>query len=342
MNWLYRALSPVYYSATRLRNRLYDKALLETVRLSIPVVSIGNISFGGSGKTPFVRWLCLQDFLRDKRVAILARAYRADFRAVLHKLDQASSRQPEIYGDEACMLAASLPDVDVYVCKDKSAAAARLAVENYDVLLVDDAFQHRRLQRDLDLLLLDSSVGLEKYQAFPAGELREEISELRRADFFIFTKAREAIPSLYPALRNYMGAKDYAVMAYQLGAPCRFTPQQRIEFLEPGELPYILVAGIAQPQQVETSFTEKFGTALWTKFYPDHHRFGDEDIQEMQAALNDCGAKYILCTEKDYTKIRNGMKNSSSLYFVPQDYYFLAGEEKLREVFARIFTSISQ
>lgn len=339
MNILLKGLSPIYYSATKLRNKLYDKDLLETVKLNTPVVCIGNISFGGSGKTPFTRWLCLQDSLLDKKIAIVSRAYRAKYSGDFLKLEEKHFQQPENYGDEACMLASSLPQVDVFITNNKSKACEKLVAQSsYDIILVDDGFQHRRLQRDLDIVLLDSSVGIESYNRFPKGELREDLSGLKRADLFVYSKANTATPSLMDRLSQYTEDKPQIVMGYDLGAPSRVTPKDSLEILEKSFLNYILVTAVGNPKQVEESFKKTFGEAKDQLIFKDHHSFTDLDIEMILHILEKKKAKYILCTEKDYLKIRNKMKNSSSLYFVPQDYKLLAGKEEMDEKLRALFS----
>ena len=335
-----QVLQPVYYSMQKLRNKMYDKGILDQVKLSIPVISVGNISFGGTGKTPFVQWLCSTDLLRSKKVAVLSRAYKAEFSGDIRKITEQEQNKPELYGDEACMLASSLPQVDVFVCNSKSHAAQKIdAMKKYDLLLVDDAFQHRRLLRDLDIVLLDASVGQEAYQRFPKGELREDLEALERAEFLVYTKADSAEPELKQVLEKRLSLeKASAVFSFQLNKPMRITPSNSIEMIDSDKPEYLLVTGVGNPQQVAKSFKAKFGEEKSSIIYKDHHVFTLKDIELMEQKLTQVGAKYIFCTEKDYLKIKNLMKNSSALYYVPMKNEALKGEKELVEKISSLFS----
>lgn len=334
MKWLYKSLSPVYYGLQSLRNNMYEKKVLEQVSALCPVVSIGNISFGGTGKTPFVRWLCSQQVLSELNIAVVSRPYKAKFSDRYALVDSKKQLEPEIYGDEACMLASNLPKVDVYVSHSKSDCAVEISSSGkYDLILIDDGFQHRKLRRNIDIVLLDSSVDLKSYRKFPEGNLRESIQGLERADWCVFTKSSSESPSI----KNFFNEKSLVdetkniSMGFELGKPTRITPHNSFEMIETEEVSYVLVTGVGNPEQVKSSFKEKFGEALGFVSYQDHHKFSDFDIMHMEKLKEIHKAQYILCTEKDYAKIRNKMKNSSDLYFVPQDYFCFKGEESLVE-----------
>lgn len=330
MNWLYRGLSPIYYGLQSLRNSMYEKNVLEQVTANCPVVSIGNISFGGTGKTPFVRWLCTRDSLADLKIAVVSRPYKAKFTDRYALIDEKKKTQPEIYGDEACMLATNLSKIDVFVSHSKSDCAVEIGnTGNYDLILIDDGFQHRKLRRNLDVVLLDSSVSESDYQKFPNGNLRENITGLERANWTVFTKSK----TIDPKIKSFFESKHLIdedfnlVMGYELGMPTREIPNGNPEIIEVDKPSYILVTGVGNPEQVKQSFADKFGEAKAVAQFEDHHKFSNLDIMYIEQLQNTHKAQFIFCTEKDYSKVRNQMKNSSNLYFVPQDYICLKGEE---------------
>ena len=164
-----------YGLAVRLRNRRYDRDSSAVTHVGVPVVSVGNLTVGGTGKTPMVKWIARQLREQDRRVAILSRGYRAEEGAK---------------NDEALELEESLPDVPHLQNKDR-VAAARTAIEELDsqVLLLDDGFQHRRLGRDLDIVLIDATAPFGYGHLLPRGALREPISSLKRADVVCLTRA---------------------------------------------------------------------------------------------------------------------------------------------------------
>ena len=206
MKLFYKALSPIYYGLQELRNSMYEKEILESFSIDTKVISVGNISFGGTGKTPFVRWLCSRDSLADLKMAVVSRPYKTNFKEGVELLDEEKALQPELYGDEACMLALNLPKVDVWVSHSKSDAAKFISLRNnYDLIFIDDGFQHRRLHRDLDLVLLDSSVEVSEYRKFPEGNLRENLKNIVRADWFVYTKSTD----VNSEIRNFFESKKF-------------------------------------------------------------------------------------------------------------------------------------
>src|SRR5262245_19241018 len=191
------------------RNWLYDTGLLRAHRVPVPVVSIGNFTLGGTGKTPFVEFVCRWFLSRRKRPVILSRGYRSPGWLGLSPRSPgrgiedsvtATLRWTSAQNDEALLLAANLPDVPHLQGKDR-VALAKLACESTppgnapDVLILDDGFQHRRLVRDLDIVLIDCTEPFGYGRIFPRGMLREPLGSLRRADLVVLTRANQCTPA---------------------------------------------------------------------------------------------------------------------------------------------------
>jgi tetraacyldisaccharide 4'-kinase len=191
----------------------------------------------------------------------------------------------------------------------------------------------------LDLVLLDASVGREAYRRFPKGELREDLEALERANFFVYTKADSSEPALKKFFeQEHSYQKASAVFSFSLNKPMRITPANSIEMIDSDNPEYLLVTGVGNPRQVLKSFNERFGKEKAHMFYKDHHVFGPKDIENIEHKREQCGAKYIFCTEKDYLKIKNLMKNASALYYVPMKNEALKGEKELVEKISSLFS----
>ena len=204
---LFYAPAKLYELAVRARIVAYERGLLKTYRLSAPVISVGNLTVGGTGKTPCVAFIART--LRDAghRVAILSRGYKRETRG---RVEVSTEKEilcsPRESGDEPYLLAQSCPGVRVVVDEDRYAAGQWLEGQSpISVFLLDDAFQHLRLARDLNLLLVDASEALAAAKMVPFGRLREPLAGLRRADAVIFTRSDHPFDrvSLVETVENY-------------------------------------------------------------------------------------------------------------------------------------------
>ncbi len=258
-----------------------------SVKLSKPVISVGNLEFGGTGKSPLVEYIAQILSSRGLKVAILSRGYKGHYRGIVR------SEMKEA-GDEARMFAKDLNDVVVSVHPDRRKAARIIEMSGVDVdlYILDDGFQHYVLRRELDIVLLDW-----RYQGypniFPKGRLRENISSLKRADIVIFTRASSAnFPHAWTDIREYYKGMilyfDFAVE--------NITFESKI--LPEGKR-YFLITGIAKPQYLLNSLKEKKINIVGYEFFPDHHNFIEKDFSEALKNKVD----HILVTKKDKVKI---------------------------------------
>ena len=172
----------VYWLVIGVRNFLYSKGWLKTISVNAIVFSVGNITVGGTGKTPLVIWLCRFLAQKDFSCAILTRGYKAAFSI------QRSNIRVQDYKDELAMLAENCPQAKIVVNSDRVAGAIR-AINEFEarILIMDDGFQHRRLARDLDIVMIDATQPFGYGRLLPAGLLREPISSLKRADVVVIT-----------------------------------------------------------------------------------------------------------------------------------------------------------
>jgi tetraacyldisaccharide 4'-kinase len=294
-----------YGAAVRLRNTLYDRGLLSTERVAATVLSVGNLTVGGSGKTPTVLWLAQVLAHRGRRVGVIARGYRKRRRGVVvvgahgHALVA-----PEEGGDEAVLLAMRL-GMPV-VTGERRAAAARLACARFgcDTLVLDDGFQHRALGRDADLVVVSAS-GLPA-RLLPAGPLREPARALARARAVLVLGDDEgtAPSTLGP------GIPDAAVPTSAVFQG-RVVPSATVRLVggalvaeDLDRLPrdrVVAVAGVARPERF-WRLLERLGVQPAARLaFPDHHPYGAADGARIVAAT--AGTRSVITTEKDLVKL---------------------------------------
>jgi len=291
-------LGSAYGGLAALRAAAYRRGLLPRARLSGPVISVGNLSVGGSGKTPVVARVA--EILGEEGlpVAVLSRGYRGSFTgAALVVSDGASVlASAEEAGDEPVMLARSLPGVVVAVGRRRDvvgrAVEARFGPR---VHILDDGFQHLRLHRDLDLLCLDAW-DLED-EPLPAGRLREWPQAEGRADLVLLTRIEDRSDATRFALEDRLGPeRTFRVRRRPLG----FATREGVSAAAPAR-PF-LVAGIARPERFEAD-VEAFGTVAGCAFFEDHHSFQPDELRAVLDSARAAGADAVVTTAKDAVRL---------------------------------------
>ncbi len=192
MFWGLCPLSFLYGLAMRLRSAFYAAGLKKAYRAGVPVVSVGNLTAGGTGKTPMVDFLAKYLHSRDVRCAIISRGYGGNYRQAVGRVTDANGKlqmSPQECGDEPYLLAIRNPGVPVYVAKDRTFGVQAAEKDGAHLLLLDDAFQHLAVQRDVDIVLLDTKRPFGNGRLLPTGMLRETTSALQRADLIVMTRA---------------------------------------------------------------------------------------------------------------------------------------------------------
>ncbi|MDG1400537.1 MAG: tetraacyldisaccharide 4'-kinase [Candidatus Binatia bacterium] len=291
--------------AVRLRGAAYRFGLFRTHAVDVPIVSIGNLTVGGTGKTPFALWLAERLCARGYRPAIVTRGYGGVLKGRVVMVGNGSELSEDVseVGDEAVLLA-ERAGVPVVCGADRVAAAQKAASTNeVDLIVLDDGFQHRRLGRSMDIVLVDGRAGFGNGGLLPAGPLREPLAALRRADAVVVTKTREP---------GDVGARVSAAVPGVPVFTAGFAPAAVIHY-EDGETmvrplgtivgrKIVTVSAIADP----TSFYELLGDLevqpIDVLEYPDHHDFDQADWQQISKVAH--AADLIVCTEKDLVKLR--------------------------------------
>jgi tetraacyldisaccharide 4'-kinase len=298
---LLRVPAFLYGAAVELRNRFYSRSG-SAVHPGVPVVSVGNLTVGGTGKTPMVAWLARQLRKEGRHPAVLSRGYRGTAgRGPLLVSDGSAAPLvgPERCGDEPFLLARSLPGTVVLVGSERRAAAVEARSLGADVLLLDDGFQHRALARDLDLVLLDSRSPFGNGRLLPAGTLREPPSSLARADMIILTRSRpgERFPEIEREIRTHNES-----------APILSAGHRRTGFVDadgdPAPPPSKAVAfcGIGSPDAFAVDLESEPVEVVAFQRFRDHHPFTEEDWDSLvRLALRHEAA--LVTTEKDLVRL---------------------------------------
>jgi tetraacyldisaccharide 4'-kinase len=293
------ALSVAYGAAATWRRRWYAREPARARHLTAPVISVGNLRVGGSGKTPTVECLVRLLVEQGERPAILSRGYArekasrgvtvvADRERILTGVAQS--------GDEPLLLARLLPGVPVLVCADRY-RAGREAERRFGttVHVLDDGFQHVQLGRDIDLLLIDEDDLSDR--VLPAGRLREPIANAAVADAVIVpggtvTAARE--------VGSKLGVDDGFVLRRSMGAPRSLRPG---ESAPTSALRLFAVAGIARPERFFSQLEQAGYQVVGTRAFKDHHRFDNADLERIAETVRTTGAEAVATTEKDAVRL---------------------------------------
>ncbi|MEZ5065195.1 MAG: tetraacyldisaccharide 4'-kinase [bacterium] len=281
-----RPASVVYGALARTVKLAHDAGLKRPHRATKPVVSIGGITVGGAGKTPIVRWLAESLAAAGRNPAVLSRGYRGTGGATPRVVDP---RTPDVArdGDEPALLARSLPNVAVIAGTDR-VAGARLAISRgADLLLLDDGFQHRRLHRDLDVVLWDRKAERSEGRLLPDGLLREPLEALDRADALILVDRGDGFPSPPPRGPEPTGRLRLVPAACQP--------------LDSGARLYA-VSGLADPESFEHSLVELGFTVVGAMRFPDHHAFTGTEIRDAEGRAAGLGADLLAVTAKDWVR----------------------------------------
>jgi len=294
-----RVASFLYRLPVFLRNRCYDMGLIRQEKLPCKVISVGNITVGGTGKTPTVIYLA--NLLKEKgfRPAVLSRGYKGKAKAPINIVSDGNRlfMKPEDCGDEPALIGKSVTGVPV-LTGPKRAMTGRVAIEQFgaDLLILDDAFQHRQLARDVDIVLVSAANPLGNGFLLPAGPLRESSASLKRSDLIVRTGVgSEAVPLPVskPEFRSRHRATALLNAATGLNRPLEDLRGCRV----------CAFAGIAHPDGFRETLTDAGAVMAVFLPFPDHHAYSREDIREIQKRAEEEKADLIVTTEKDGVKL---------------------------------------
>jgi tetraacyldisaccharide 4'-kinase len=297
-----------YLGLLRAREWMYDRGVLRGRALPCPVISVGNLTVGGTGKTPAVMLAARALLARGYRPAVASRGYGRRSRGVQVVSDPAGIRlEPEDAGDEPFLLAQRLPGVPVVVGASRY-DAGRTAVERFGstALVLDDAFQHRTLHKDVEIVMARARRPWANGQVLPAGPLREPLMALARADLVVATGARgpEDLAEVAAATAQYapgvpVVAAAYAPAECRDAASMRSVPLGTLQDSRP-----LAFAGIAAPAAFRATLEEAGVVPAGLVTFPDHHWYTPDDLLRLARRARELGAGVLVTTEKDWTRLR--------------------------------------
>lgn len=291
--------SKIYGAIAATRAKLYATGTLKQNRLNAAVISVGNLSVGGTGKTPFVVWLAEELLSQGMRVAILTRGYRG--------ADGSS--------DEVDLMRSRLNGRVLFgVGPDRYAQGRKLESQNQiDVFLLDDGFQHLQLARDVDIVLIDSSRILAKEKLLPTGTLREGFSSVSRADVVVFTRT-ETSPkvrqSVFKSWKLPIFSASTVLRGFRLLEASGNAPIAT--HLPPGS--YFAFCGIGNPDAFLQDLRLWDVSVVGHLFFRDHHLYTAHDLRRVESAAESCGATALITTEKDSWNLKSAAPKSLRAY----------------------------
>ncbi|NTV50602.1 MAG: tetraacyldisaccharide 4'-kinase [Geobacteraceae bacterium] len=292
----------IYSFIQKLRATLYRIGMLKTLRLPRPVISIGNITVGGTGKTPVTAYIARLLLEQGYRVAVLSRGYGGSLEGQTIVVSDGATVMlgPRECGDEPYLLASTVPGLMVVIGADRY-AAGQLAVQQLspDIFLLDDGFQHLRLHRDLNILLLDSSRPFGNGWTLPAGMLREAANAAMRADVIILTRCPEGA-----TVAPLVSGKPAFAASHRLVDALPLTGGNPVPLTELQGPAFLAFAGIAEPEFFFSALRDRGINIVGTLPFPDHAYYDQTSLDTIREALRSSGAEYAITTEKDGVKLK--------------------------------------
>jgi tetraacyldisaccharide 4'-kinase len=321
--------SLLYGAAVIIRNFLYDANIIKSVSFNLPIIAVGNLSVGGTGKSPMVEYLLR--LLKDKyQIATLSRGYKRKTKG--YALANAHTTALEI-GDEPMQFYNKFPDVAVAVGEERIVAIPQLLHDRpqTQVIILDDAYQHRAIHAGLNILLTECSNLFTRDFFLPTGDLRDQRTAYKRADIIIVTKCppdfSEAEKNKIKKEINPTPRQKIFFTGIEYGKPYHIITKQEKEITAHDEI--LLVCGIANPKPLKNYLSVQ-SKAYYEQTFSDHHIFRIDDLKEIEQRLNDIHAdkKMIITTEKDAVRLEkfNEELHQLPVFVVPVKHCFLFNE----------------
>lgn len=353
-----RALSVLFERIVRLRFLLYRTRILRDTPLGCKVVVVGNLTVGGTGKTPVVEKMARVMASHGRKVAILSRGYKSKkeplLRRILRWLNLASRPAPrivsdgknvllgaEIAGDEPYMLARNLVSCGVCVVVDRDRVyAGEYAIRHFgvDVIILDDGMQYLPLRGSINLLLVDKTNPFGNGNLLPRGILREPVEHLKRGSYIFLTKSDgNPNPALVKRIRKYNPDAEIIECTHQPKRLCAvFGDMPDIELGEMRGRRVATFSGIATPDKFE-EFVRRYGARIaYNRRFSDHHRFSEKDLDEVFEGARLAGAEFIVTTEKDMVRLSRDLKPPIPIYYLRLEIEILSDHDSFESAVERI------
>lgn len=347
IRWVLLPFSLLYGWVMLIRNFLFDKHLLQSQTFSLPVISVGNIAVGGTGKTPHTEYLIR--LLKDRyAIAVVSRGYRRKSKGYILAGAEVTA---SMIGDEPFQMKSKYPSIALVVDESRVNGIKRLLSEitqpSLDVILLDDAYQHRHVSPSLNILLTDVHFPFYEDQMLPTGNLREPICGMKRADIVIVTKCNSEMSvseqevireklSLLPEQSLFFTTICYRHICavYESGAHRKVMALSDLRF----DTRVLMVTGIASPKPMLQEI-KKYALHARSLVFPDHHFFSEKEVQHIFQLFDQIESdnKLIIMTEKDAMRFRESPYVSARvhpyIYYLPIEIAFLAnGESKFNQI----------
>lgn len=314
-------LSIIFKFVTDIRNKLYDCNFLKSEKINVPVISVGNLSTGGTGKTPLVDFI-IYNLKRDYNISVLSRGYNRKSKGFF---EIKNSDNPSLVGDEPFLIKSNHSEVPVFACEDRVEGAKKIISENNtNLILLDDAFQHRKISRNLDIVLTDYNNLFYKDYLLPYGNLRESRNNINRADVIIVTKCpldfnkADAIK-----IKNQINPKKTQSLFFsQIKYSEKLFGFKELSFKSIRNSKLTLVTGIANSQPLK-EYLKKNNVNFDHFDYPDHYNYSRKDVNKILATTKN---NLILTTKKDYYKLSQFKINN--LLYIDIKVEFLDGKQE--------------
>jgi len=336
---LFYPFSMIYGFIVYIRNLMFDIGILPSRQFNLPVISVGNITVGGTGKTPHVEYL-VRLLKAENKIAVLSRGYKRKTKGFVLATNHSSTDE---IGDEPAQMKNKYPDIEVAVCEKRVTGINQLIKQKMELIILDDAFQHRYVKPGLSILLVDFNQRIDKDHLMPAGKLREPISGSRRADIIIITKTPDNLKPIdrrlileqirpTPYQNLYFTGIDYGSFQALLNEKNKFPD----DFYSNHELyTILLVTGIAFPNPL-IEYLQNFTKDIRHLKFLDHQAYGEFKLnkifKEYQSIENE--RKIIITTEKDAIKMKEiniSDSNNTEIFYIPIVIHFIEKEKEFNQ-----------
>ncbi|MBC7429097.1 MAG: tetraacyldisaccharide 4'-kinase [Bacteriovorax sp.] len=339
-------LSWIWESVYFFRRACYDYGIMSQRSFLVPIISVGNLTFGGTGKTPFTLWLAEYLHTKNKKVMILMRGYKG-------KLENSSgiitagkmmAPDPVEYGDEPLLFARRLEDATIVVGKNRSANLSFYFPKiEPDVVLLDDGHQHIKIKRKLNIVLFDATMPLLRYRVAPLGYMREGFQALKDTDLVVIGKAdiagADKVNLLKVFLRPHLPVGvDFAEVGFRPNGFYNAANDLVLTVEQIKGKKVICVAGVANPESFFKLLEELGAEVIVTESFTDHHYFKPDEINALLSYAKSEDA-LLVTTEKDMVRIKKIVEDDL-IVFLEVDIHFLSGEDVTKEIIDSCFQNL--
>jgi len=299
-----RPLAPFYAAAVAARNWAYDRKVFKSGSVNVPVISVGNITAGGNAKTPVTEYLVRYFLCRKITTGVLSRGYRRSTTGTIVVSDgKELSGSPETAGDEPFQIARKFHDTVIMVDEDRLRGALEMCkMFHPGVIILDDGFQHRRLERDLDIVLIDGQELLAGLHYLPAGRLRESLKSLRRADVLILLNCADAFSEAVNIVGGHTDGRCFQgdIEAVSL---TRLNSGEQLNVRDTPQKDCLAFCAIAKPKNFLSTLQASGFVVKDFLGFIDHHSFTSGDYDRLGKKFRSSGAPMIITTEKDAVRL---------------------------------------